>query len=817
MKRVLITFFLLLLLAENTNAQKADNVKVTITGIVIDAATGKTIEYPTVALFTDSLELISATAGGVDGKFSIEAPYAGKFIFSAATMGYTNFKKELVLDNGQKKVDLGKIEITEGLELKEVTVTGVRPLIKNEPDKLTYNIDADPMASSSVIADILRKVPMLSVDGEGTVRLNGETNFKVLVDGRSSGMLVKNFKDAIKAMPANTIKSIEVITNPPAKYDAEGVGGVINIITNRKTTQGYNGNINAGVNTLGGYNAGGYISAQVGKFAISTNIYHGSEVSKKSTHSSESENFISDIYRYSESFGNSDSYTKFTFSNIEASYEIDSLNLITLSGGGYLGNSTNEGLSTFTTMNLNREITRRYTSSNNSDNGFGSLSGSISYQKTYKKPDQNLTFSYSVDASPMSTDIMSIIDPEVNFTGYKQHSENNAKGMEHTVQVDYYDPLTKKHLIEVGGKYILRQNTSDTKVERFADNVWTDDPSKVNDLDYDQHIGSMYGGYAYKYKTITAKGGFRAEYTFNDGLSKSFEGNIPFTNKQFDVVPYINFNMMLKKGNMISAAFTQRLNRPGIWYLNPYVNDADPMNISYGNPNLETVRRNSINLSYRKASLKWNFGVNVSGNFSVNNIEQIQRIDQNGVRSTTYENIGKNSSYRMNLNYSYREGEKININVNGAVAYTTVSSADMNLENNGFSFNGGMSISGALWKKATLSFDSYIFGGDVMLQSKRPVMFFSAIGFRQRLLKDKLVFSFSVRDPFKATKTFEYESSDLTYKMNTKSIMYSRSANFSLFWRFGKFNVTVRKARKSATDDKIGGGNPAATTTTATP
>jgi hypothetical protein len=171
----------------------------------------------------------------------------------------------------------------------------------------------------------------------------------------------------------------------------------------------------------------------------------------------------------------------------------------------------------------------------------------------------------------------------------------------------------------------------------------------------------------------------------------------------------------------------------------------------------------------------------------------------------------------MNLNYSYREGEKININVNGAVAYTTVSSADMNLENNGFSFNGGMSISGALWKKATLSFDSYIFGGDVMLQSKRPVMFFSAIGFRQRLLKDKLVFSFSVRDPFKATKTFEYESSDLTYKMNTKSIMYSRSANFSLFWRFGKFNVTVRKARKSATDDKIGGNNPAATTTTATP
>ena len=303
--------------AVTLHAQKAENVKITITGVVVDAATGKTVEYPTVAIFTDSLKLITAAAGGVDGKFSLEAPAAGKYIFSAAMTGYTNYKKELVLDNSQRRVDLGKIEIAEGLELKEVTVSGVRPLIKNEPDKLTYNIDADPMASSSVIADILRKVPMISVDGEGTVRLNGETNFKVLVNGRSSGMLVKNFKDAIKAMPANTIKSIEVITNPPAKYDAEGVGGVINIITNRKTTQGYNGNINAGANTLGGYNAGGYISAQVGKFAISTNIYHGNEVSRKSTNTSESENFLSTDYRYSESSGGSDSYTKFTFGNID--------------------------------------------------------------------------------------------------------------------------------------------------------------------------------------------------------------------------------------------------------------------------------------------------------------------------------------------------------------------------------------------------------------------------------------------------------------------------------------------------------------------
>jgi len=247
------------------SAQKAVNPGITITGVVADSLSGKTIEYPTVAIFTDSLKLIKAVAGGADGKFTIEAPGEGKYILSASMIGYSNSKNSLLLEGGIKKYDAGTIKLLEGMQLKEVTVVAVKPLIKNEPDKLTYNLESDPQTSSSALVDILRKVPMLSVDGEDVVRLNGETNFKVLVNGRSSGLLVKNFKDAIKSMPASTIKSIEVITNPPAKYDAEGIGGIINIITNRKDTQGYSGSLSAGYNTLGGFNGGGYISAQLGK------------------------------------------------------------------------------------------------------------------------------------------------------------------------------------------------------------------------------------------------------------------------------------------------------------------------------------------------------------------------------------------------------------------------------------------------------------------------------------------------------------------------------------------------------------------------
>ena len=795
-------------------AQKNENTKIVVTGTVVDSLSGKGIEYPTVALFSDSLKLIKAVAGGADGKFTIEAPAPGSYYISGSMIGYSNSKDLLTIKETDKKIDFGLIRLIEGMQLKEVTVTAVQPLIKNEPDKLTYNLESDPQTASSPLVDILRKVPMLSVDGEDVVRLNGETNFKVLVNGRSSGLLVKNFKDAIKAMPASSIKSIEVITNPPAKYDAEGIGGVINIITNRKTTSGYNGSINAGLNTLGGYNGGGYISAQLGKLSLSTNIYTGKQVSKGSYYTSESENYLSDDFKYSLSSGTSNSESQFNNLSIEASYEIDSLNLITLSGWGYLGNSTSIGTSLMESRNANNILSRKYSTTNISDYLYGTGSGSLSYQKTFKKPDQNLTFSYSIDASPTESDFTNNVVPELNFSQYSQKSANKAMGLEHTLQADYYNPIGKKHNIETGIKYILRQNFSDTDVEIFnpIDGIWKEAPEKVNDLDYDQHIGNMYGGYAFKHKSLSLKGGFRMEYTINDGISKSSDGNITFTNKQFDVVPYINFSYMLKKGNSVSASFTQRLNRPGIWHLNPYVNDNDPMNISYGNPNLETVRRNSITFGYRKSSQTWNLNVNLNGNFTRNNIERIRRVDADGISRSTYENIGINRNYRLNFNYSYRRGEKLNIYVNGGIAYTTISSPELNLSNDGLSYFGGAGLSAKVWEKGTVNLNGFVYGGDVSLQGRNPVNYTSSIGFSQRFFKDKLTLSLYVSEPLSKTKSYKYNSEDITYKMSTESVYVRRSANISLYWRFGKFNVNVKKARKTTTDDKMS-GSPATTTT----
>ncbi len=157
-----------------------------------------------------------------------------------------------------------------GVELKEVTVTAQKPLVKIEPDKIVYSMESDPEAQTNNVLEMLYKIPLVTVDAEDNITVNGQSNFKVLVNGKSSSMMSTNFKEVLKSLPANTIKDIEVITNPSSKYDAEGVGGIINIITTKKTISGYNGSVSSGVDARGSLNWSAYLATKIKKFSFST-------------------------------------------------------------------------------------------------------------------------------------------------------------------------------------------------------------------------------------------------------------------------------------------------------------------------------------------------------------------------------------------------------------------------------------------------------------------------------------------------------------------------------------------------------------------
>lgn len=775
-----------------------------VSGQVTDKISGDGVPYATVILKNDSIKVKKALACNPSGQFSISLSSPGKYILTVSATGYKELS--MPVNVSEPKTSLGKLSIDEGKEMKEVVITAQKPLVKIDIDKIVYSMESDPEAQTNNALEMLRKVPLVTVDAEENITVNGQSNFKVLVNGKTSSMMSSNFKEVLKSLPANTIKDIEVITNPSSKYEAEGVGGIINIITNRKTLGGYNGSVSAGVNNRGSINGSAYLAAKIKKFTFSAR-YYGSQYKQPQAESASTKEFFTNSeYHYS----NSDS--KSTYKGLssglsgEASYDIDSLNLISLSFWGYHGNYDINGFNETQYMNTTNDITRRYTSTTNTKYSYGSLSGNIDYQKTYKKPDKSLTFSYLLDNNPNTTKYNSAISGLLNYPSYSQQSNNDAVGREQTFQADYYDPLTKMHQIEGGVKFILRQNTS-------TSDTYRNDTVKLtngNDLDYNQYIMGAYLGYVFKWKKLSTKTGLRLERTWNDGVSKTSGVSTDFTNRLINLVPYVTFSFMPKQGQTIKLSYTQRLSRPGIWYLNPYVENIDSMNISYGNPSLKSEVSNSFELGYTYFTPKLNLSATSSSSFINNSIESISKVQTTGATVTTYENIGKNQRFGLSIYASYRPSGKLNIYLNGNINYSKLETNNgYAISNKGFSYYGTLGGRWTLWKDGSVNAYFGIQSPSIMLQGKSSTYYYTSFGVSQYLLKRKLMLSLSATDPFWYKKKYTSESKDITFSSYDVSTQLAQTVRLSVTYNFGKMNTQVKKASRGIQNDDVknGGSN----------
>ncbi|ADQ79919.1 TonB-dependent receptor [Paludibacter propionicigenes WB4] len=777
-----------------------------ISGQVIEATTGKDIPYVTVTIQNDSAKIIKKISSDASGKFTFTVAEKKTYSLIFTSIGYSEVTKKI--DVTDTKTDLSKIKMDEGIALKEVSVSVQRPLVKVDADKITYNVESDPDSHTSNALDMLRKVPLVTVNSEDEVTLNGQSNFKVLINGKSSSMMSNNFKDIIKTIPANSIKDIEVITNPSSKYDAEGVGGIINIITTKKSIAGYNGSVTAGADSRGGLNGSLYLAAKINKFGFSVRYSDSEYKNAPNSNTSERKNYLSDTYRTTNSTGSSKSSGNSSNFSGELSYEIDSLNLISSSfwGYGYTARNNSQGITN--TLDINNVRSQYYESLSNGKYTYNTLSGNIDYQKTYKKPDKTFTLSYKLDNSPNTSNYETDVINTLNYSPYAQRSVRDALSREQTLQVDYYDPLSANHQLECGVKAIYRQNDSNSDTYRLntTTNLWEYSQTKSNDLDYNQYILGAYAGYVFKLKTLTVKGGLRAEYTWNNATSKS-DSVIKFSNKLQNVVPYVTFNYQVKPGRTLRASYTQRLYRPGIYYLNPYVDTSTPQYISYGNPHLKSEVSHSFELGYSTFTQKLNLSLTGRGSFTNNSIESISTVNANDVRTTTYENIGTNMNVGLNLYCSYRPNEKFNIYCNGNGSYIKMEANNgTTLSNKGYMYYGSFGARAVLWKDNSISINGNVSSPSIMLQGKSSVYFYNGVSISQMFLNKKLTLSLSVTNPFKRFMTQSYSMTDQNSIQNYEYKYETRNARFSLSYNFGKTNMEVKKARRGISNDDVKSG-----------
>lgn len=811
----LLTLFMVLFLAFPLYAQMDKAGSFTVKGQVLDSLTNESVPYATlrIALASTPEKPIKLLACDIDGKFQTPLNNIGTYIIVMQSIGKAPAEKVFTLSDERKVMDLGVLFMQDNnLRLEEVTVTAQKPLVKAEIDRIIYCLEDDPEAQTNNTLEMLRKVPMVTVDGEDKIELKGSSNFKVYMNGKPSNLLSNNPSVVLKSMPASSVKNIEVITEPGVKYDAEGIGGIINIIMVKNTLQGYTGSVSLNTITNGRIFGSGYLSLKAGKFGLSANYNCDRDNTPWNDASSMREDLNNKEEHYLNQVGRSKSRAPYHFGNLEGSYEIDSLNLLTVGIGLYLGTTRSVLEYAVKMLDADRNPVYSYNRNSESSRKSGSADMNVDYQRSTRKKDELLTLSYRFSRSPNDNEDYTELTDIRNYEpwlGYPQNNINKASTNEHTGQVDYTTPTWKNQTLEVGAKYIFRQSRSNTDRTAFNDslNIWEDVTSKDSHFRHTQHIYSAYLGYSMKFDKFGVKAGVRAEGTSLD-VKYEMAPDMNFDTHYFDVVPNATISYQLSMAQQLRLGYNMRIQRPGIWYLNPYVNNADPQNISFGNPNLDSEKSNNINLNYSMFAQKFSINASATYTFVNNSIEQYTFIDPKnpGIFQTTYGNIGKKQSTGLFVYANWNPVPLFRIYMNGGVDYTDLKSDMNDMANSGFS---GRIFAGTQFN-FPMDFRLNLHGGYfspwIQLQGKRSPFYFTGISVNKDFLKKKLSVQLSFQNPFWKRMKMENTSSDDTFFRRETNYRTMRMLQVSVSYRFGTLKDAIKKVKRGINNDDVKSG-----------
>lgn len=818
-KRILLflqVLFVLMSIPAVLSAQQGSTVNTQVEGLISDSLTNETIPYATIKVYnkTNLNKIEKVVPSDANGKFRFTMNKTGDFLMTVEFIGKLTTQKEFTVAGG-KKIDMGTILMNDNSKLLgEVVVSSQRPLVKVDLDKITYSMEEDPESKTNNVLEMLKKVPMVTVDGEDKIEVKGSSSFKIYMNGKPSNMITSNPKDILKSMPANSVKEIEVITDPGAKYDAEGVGGIINIITQKNTSMtGYNARVNAGVDSRGGYNTGVNLTLKAGKFGFMGNYNLYQHKQPKSSSFSFRENYNPDMdhRKYITDQAHGDGKANGQFGSGEISYEIDTLNLINVGFNRYYGSWKQDQNGNRLIEDVSNTRVQEYERNTYNKNTYGSTGINVDYQRTSASvKDRLFTVSYRFNTSPDNTDSDTHEIPIFNYKEYRKKEFSDGKMNEHTFQLDYTTPFAKIHTLEAGAKYIIRQNKSNSGKQYLdvPNNIWRDTASINDKFKHQQDIISAYLGYSAKVKKFGFKAGLRYEYTNVDAkypLDNTGENN--FESNYSNLVPSSTISYQIKPTQTIRFGYNMRIWRPSIWNLNPYVNTSDSININFGNPELDAVKSHAFNLNYSFFNPKLNMNVNLSYDFSNNSIERYTYLED-GKYKSTYDNIGENRRINLYTYINWTPTQKLRLNANLSGGYTDLrANNEENWKNSGFRGSAYMNASYSFPLKFRLNAYGGYYSPYISLQGKGSSYNYHGFSISKDFMKDKLNVRLSAQNPFVTSRTFknntETEEFYSTSEFSNRMRYFGATVSFS----FGEMKSQIKKARRGITNDDSMGGS----------
>ncbi|GAB3945670.1 outer membrane beta-barrel family protein [Spirosoma harenae] len=791
-----------------------------ISGLLVDSLSGNPVEFATVALISQKTNKpIDGTTSDAKGNFTMSKLAPGDYRLQYSFIGYKNLdSKPFTIAKGTD-LKVGSVKLSPDVRtLGEVVVTGQAAVIEEKVDRLVFNADKDMTAKGGDASDVLKRVPMLSVDLDGNVSLRGSQNIRVLINNKPSTIVAANVADALKQLPADMIKSVEVITSPSAKYDAEGAAGIINIITKKNTLHGLTLNVDAGVG-LRASNLGLNGSYRQGKLGITLGGFGRAMYNRASSTLDQTTLVGSQQLRTSQT---GTAFDKPIFGQYTLGFDYDLAKNQSLSANVRFGTRNfiqdQNQLTNIYAGNVLQSVSNRDVDRKDLSN---SVDMNLDYIRTFK-PQQEWTISTQYSRTSLVNNFYANILDQTGILTSRQQNLNNNTNQEFTIQTDYQTPIRKNQLLEFGGKAIMRKVDSDYqyKIGGSTGELVYNPASPSGSLNYDQNIAAGYISYTYVTPSkYTFKVGTRYEHTsINAKADETKPLNIP---DYGNLVPSVNVSKSLKGGSTLKAAYNRRIQRPGLQQLNPNVNAANPLMIMQGNPTLSPELTDNVELSLSSTIKKTYLNASVFGRLTNNAITQI-RIPADTTNSTypagaiitTFQNIGIQRTVGANVFFNTNLTSKWSINGGLDTYYMymqgTTPGADgksMTISNTGVSIGGRLMSQLQLDKGWSAQVFSFFRGPNPQLQGTMGSFYMYSLGVRKDLANKRGSIGLAAENFVSNGVTMRTTLNSPLLSQTSVTHLYNSNLKVTFSYRIGKMTFEQpRKKARSVTNDDVKGG-----------
>lgn len=766
----------------------------TIRGVIIDSIDRKPVPSATLSLYREG-RLLMGTLTDSTGLFTFYNLSYGSYQVKFSAVGYHPYSLPVqIVKEGITAWDLGIIRVQQDITLlNAVTVRGQRPLIENRPDGLVFNVENLPGIAGQDAAEVLRRVPLLSIDPNGGLSLRGSSNIRVFIDGKPSDIYASSVADALKSVRGENIARIEVITHPSARYDAEGTDGVVNIITRKNIDTAINGNLTVAPSNRS-QNFMGDVHGKSGKWIINLDAYYqkynnqnGSVLERESG---------STRFLQKNEWKNTGDYF---FGGGSLLYSLDSLNTFNF---GYRARHSPNRTSTVSDNYIGGNpgpgpSFRRLIDAPNGNEG-SSFNAGYTGSSRNKQKEYSFLGSVFLSAGTNRYDMEQLYEDRA---AYRENFDSRTSNRDLALQADYSRRFDSRLTWETGAKYMRKTLSSDSRfgIYDFRGEAFVPDTARSNHFSYSYTITSFYQSVSFRQGKWSVIGGLRYE---NTGLHAAFKGASLRVPSYDNWVPNLLVSHNLTNITALKLSYRLQIGRPYIIWLNPTVNNSDSLTVQQGNPLLRPELSNRFQLSYTGNFPKLFTDLALFYNHNRNTIENIRTPLPGGIFHSTWQNIGQNRRGGLSASLRWKPSTRLDLGTTITLQYVHLASLSLMLDATGIMSQVTLNGTYKFPKGYSVYIYSYLdLTGSLQLQGRREGWKYYSMTLSKSSLNNRLNLSLRL-DAFLFPYTYIEETTVTESFRQTQITRYqNQNIRLTVSWKFGKKEIKAPRIRQAETEN----------------